>query len=535
MTVTSEYKAMDDESCVETLVTSRFLTGWRLHITTLALLINLYLVNLETTIVSTSLVTIADEMQAFNRTTWIVTGYLITYTGFIIIWSKLSDIIGRKIALLTTLAVFIAFSLGCGLAHTMETLIVCRAFQGIGSAGAYSLSFLVFYEMIPKSKMPLYGAFIAGVTALGLSTGPTFGGLLNEFGTWRWIFYLNLPAGGVAIVLLAISLPLEFGRSKNNNGFVLSDLRRIDLVGAVLLLSGSLLLVTALNEANVDYSWSSATIIVLLVFSAISWAALVFWEYLTTNSKTTRQEPVFPTRFFRQRNWMGMLLTTFLVGFPSTVVVVNLPERFQIVNGESSLDAGVRLLAYSATSAVAAGVASILSKKLRIPFVYTLFVGAALHTTGVACLSTLPTSSHFPGVGYFYEMLAGAGVGVTYGILVLATPYVVDERDLSVATGAIIQFRFLGGAIGLGIATNVLNGMLKSDLSGILTAEQLRVLLKDTEVIATLSSQTQEVVRHVFARSYNTQLRVMVGLAAAQIPAAALIWRKGNQWTCLEE
>ncbi|KAL1970237.1 hypothetical protein VTN77DRAFT_5397 [Rasamsonia byssochlamydoides] len=509
-----------------------YLMGWRLYLTTVGLLICLYLVNIETTIVSTSLITITDNLHGFNRTSWIVTGYLITYTGFIILWSKLSDIIGRKPAILATIAIFIAFSLGCGLSQSMSQLIICRAFQGIGSAGAYSISILIFYEMVPKSKLHLYGGLVSMSVALGFSTGPLFGGLLDDHSNWRWVFYINLPIGGVAICLLMIALPMSFGKQQHHRRLSRS-LQRIDIVGAVLLLTGSLPLVTALNEVNVQFRWSDSATIALLTLSAIAWIAFLAWEYFITDTKR-RQEPIFPTHFLVHRAWMGMLLTTFLVGVPSNVVVVTLPQRFQVVTGTSALVAGVRLLAFSSVSAVAAGIAGIASKKGQIPFVYFLMLGSILHTVGVALLSTLPENNHFPAAGYGYEILAGAGVGTTFGILVLATPFVVEPRDLAVATGAIIQFRFLGGAIGLSIASNVLNGMLKSHLRDVLSPEQLQMLLQDTAIIRTLSIQQQQAILAVFAQSYTIQFRIMIGFAAAQFPAAALLWRRGTQLTAVD-
>lgn len=216
-------------------------------------------------------------------------------------------------------------------------------------------------------------------------------------------------------------------------------------------------------------------------------------------------------------------------------------------------------------SAVAVGVANIASKKGQIPFIYFLILGSILHTIGVALLSTLPkNNNYFPAAGYVYEILAGAGVGTTFGILLLATPFVVEPKDLgechrciihsflpspighdytcmhilistAVATGAIIQFRFLGGAIGLGIASNVLNGMLKSRLHDVLSPEQLQTLLQNTAIIRTLGVEQQKTIQSVFAQSYNVQFRIMIGFAAAQLPAAALLWRRGaTQLTAVE-
>lgn len=134
-----------------------------------------------------------------------------------------------------------------------------------------------------------------------------------------------------------------------------------------------------------------------------------------------------------------LIRTTFLVGMPSNMVVVMLPQRFQIVGETSALSAGVRLLAYSTVSAVSAGLSSLISKRARIPFVYLLLFSSILHTVGMALLSTLPETSHFPWTGYVYEAIAGAGVGITFGILVLATPFVVEPRDIGKYFGFFVE------------------------------------------------------------------------------------------------
>ncbi|MCJ1380726.1 hypothetical protein MMC17_003834 [Xylographa soralifera] len=226
---------------------------------------------------------------------------------------------------------------------------------------------------------------------------------------------------------------------------------------------------------------------------------------------------------------MGMLIITFLVGVPFNVVVVTLPQRFQVVSGTTAFGAGLRLLPYSFSASFGAFVANIAGAKGKIAPIDVLFVGALFQVLGLALLSTLTTSASFPAAGYGYEVLAGMGIGLTFGILVLATPFIAEPRDLAVATGAIIQFRFLGGAIGLAIASSVLNSYIKSHSENILSPGDLAALLQSTDVLVTFAPDVRASLQDVFAQGYNLQYKIIAGIAAAQFPAAVLMWRKGGQ------
>lgn len=271
----------------------------------------------------------------------------------------------------------------------------------------------------------------------------------------------SLPIGGLAIVLLLLAIPSQFpyhARSNRaiGNVFSPSNLKRLDFLGAALLLCGSFSLVAALLEASIRYSWSSGITIALLVFSALCWIGFFACEWFFTNEKR-KAEPIFPWRFLYHRPWMGMLMyvsqsyplsrhtntsidtsnfthrTTFLVGVPFNVVVVTLPQRFQAVSGTTALGAGIRLLPYSFSASFGALTANIAGAKGKIAPMYLLFVGALCQVLGLSLLSTLSTSAAFPAAGYGYEVLAGVGVGVTFGILVLATPFVAEPRDLGMS------------------------------------------------------------------------------------------------------
>ncbi|MCJ1345171.1 hypothetical protein MMC31_003377 [Peltigera leucophlebia] len=525
-----------------------YLHGWRLHVTTLGIVLSLFIVNLEVTIVSTSLVDITNDLEGFDRTSWIVTGYLITFTAFMITWAKLSDIFGRKQTIITSVFIFVGFSAGCGGSRTLDQL------RGIGAAGTYSMAALITYEMVLKSKLPVYGGINSVAVALATLMGPVFGGLINNNGSW------SLPVGALVTFTLFLGMPSSFpdpaGTSPNEKKkfpFVSRvSLAKLEVLGAGLLLSGSLLLATALLEASNRFSWSSGGTISLLVVSGLSWICFFLWEWYITG-RDGKQEPVFPWRFVHDRSFMGMLITTFLVGVPFNAVIMILPQRFQTTSGASPLAAGIRLLPYTFGAALGAVFANVIGSKRRIAVIYILFLGALLQLLGLVLLSTLPATRDLPGKAYGFETLAGVGVGVTFGILVLATPYVASPRDLgeschnerilalmdnvyfhqpyflTVATGAIIQFRLLGGLIGLSFASNVMNGYLKTHLTEILSSDALAALLKTTKVLATFAPDVREKVIEVFAQSYDLQYTLMIAFAAAQFPAAAMLWKKKEQ------
>ena len=415
-----------------------YLSGWRLHGSTAAVLLGLFLVNMEVSIVGTALVSITSDLHGFDESGWVITAFLSTYTGFIILWSKLSDFVGRRNATLASLSIFVAFSGGCGGASTMLQLLICRAFQGVGAAGVYSICVLIIYDLVPRTKLPVYAAITAFVVAFATAMGPLLGGSIAQgSATWRWIFYVNIPFGVLGILLLFFSMPSTFPEldpyksvhALNSKGL----LTRLDTIGAFLLLSGTILLVVALFEGprGSAGSWSTPRVIVLFIFSGISFILFMFWErHITISSKAGATEPMFPSRFLRNKAWSVMLMISFAVGFPFNVLVVTLPQRNQLVTGASPFEAGVRLLPYVLSASVSAILANLLTSKLKAPFMVVFILGGIIQFIGLILLATtIPDLTNVP-TTYLEETLCGIGIGVVFSILMLATPFVCDKRDL---------------------------------------------------------------------------------------------------------
>lgn len=512
-----------------------YLSGWQLHCTTLGIVLSLLLVNMEVTIVGTSLVAITNDLHGFSETSWIVSGYLVTYMGFNIVWGKLSDIFGRKSIFILSMAIFTIWSAGCGASQTMTQLIICRVFQGVGGAGCYSLATVMTYEFVPKDKLGIYGALNAVAVALATLMGPLFGGLINNQTTWRWIFYLNLPVGSFVIAVLFIGVPNGFPHQNKSKDQIrpsggLKGLGRVDFFGLLMLLAGSLLLSAVLLEYSLREGWGNPGSVLLVIFGAIAWVAFVGWEWYIHVSKV-KVEPLLPWEFVFDRPWMGILLSTFLLGVPFNVIIVFVPQRLQTICGVSALGAGERLLPYTFSAAFGAVIAMVLGSKRRVAVVHILILGALLQTLGFALLTTLPATSEWPDRAYGFLVIAGIGLGISFGICILATPFVVAPKHIGVAGGSIIQFRFLGGVIGLAIASNVFNSRLKAGLLGLLTDQEISALDRDTTVLRTLAPDLREKVFHVFAREYNYQNYIVIAFAAAQLFAAAMV--RNKRWSKL--
>lgn len=344
-----------------------------------------------------------------------------------------------------------------------------------------------------------------------------------------------MPAGLVTIVLLCLSVPENFPyqgqpfyvapgfRQKISK----ASLARLDLSGAFLLLGATLLLVTVLLEAPNEFSWHSKTAIALFVLSGVLGLLFLVNERMVTNENWS-PEPIFPWRFLFNRAWIGTLILSLLSGIPYNIIIIDIPQRLQTVNGISPLGAGIRLVPFNFMIALGCILINVFAMRTRIAPIYLLFAGSVVELIGLSLFSTLSSTDIMttaPSVLYGWEVLSGFGIGMVWGMLLVIPPHVVEHRDLAISSGALLQFRVFGGALGLALASAVMNSYLTSHLSHSIGSEHLAAVLQSTEAIKGFPIDIQKLVLEKFAEGYDLQMKILTGFAGLQVLFVGLLWR----------
>ncbi|EED14464.1 MFS multidrug transporter, putative [Talaromyces stipitatus ATCC 10500] len=494
------------------------LYGWRLYLVQFSLYLGLILSIMDSSAVSTALVTIGDHFNDFTRIQWVVLAYMLTYLGFALTFSRMSDVIGRKWATITALIFIGAFSIGCGWAQTIQQLIAFRALQGVGGAGLYSMAFIVLPEMTPPENIPVMSGLIGGVTIVSAVLGPVIGGVITTHSTWRWVFWFNIPVVGTILVPMIVFCP-DFkyqGRMK---------WRQFDFIGCLIYLVTCVLLITALQEAGAgSIAWQSAAFIVCMILAGLAFVGFASWIAFLSGGKHSTM-PLFPARIIKHRIMLSTVMVSTCIGFVFYSILVQLPERFQIVNGDTAEISGVSLLALSGPSAVGSFLGGALSSKKNNTF-STLIIGCSLILLGNGLFHTVGPSHSVPSKAYGFEAIMGLGFGMIFSTTTVLIKLHAEREDAASAQGLMSQGRLLGGNLGLAIATVVLNQQLVSDLSGIVPSDELDNLRHSLLAMSSLTAQQAAVVRQAFADAFKTQLVINMGVAGAAFVFSMYTWER---------
>ncbi|MBO3748476.1 MFS transporter [Streptosporangiaceae bacterium NEAU-GS5] len=413
-----------------------------------ALMLGLLLAALDQTIVSTALPTIVGEFGGLAHLSWVVTAYLLASTVSTPLWGKLGDQYGRKGLFLTSIVIFLIGSALCGISQGMSQLIMYRALQGLGGGGLMVLSQAIVGDVVPARERGRYQGFFGGTFAFASVVGPLVGGLFVDHLSWRWVFYVNLPIGVVAMFVIAATLP---GRDQRTH-------HKIDWLGTALLSAAVVCVVLVTSWGGVQYAWSSPVIIGLAVAAAV---LLLAWVVAERHAA----EPVIPLRLFRLRVYTVTSAIGFIVGFAMFGALAYLPLFLQVVHGVSATRSGLYLLPMMAgmltTSILAGRAISRTGHYRKYPI-----AGTGVTTVAMLLLSRLSPQTSTPVMGVYF-LLLGVGLGLVMQVLVIAVQNVVDYADLGVATSSATFFRSIGGSFGVSIFGSIFASQLVVNIASI--------------------------------------------------------------------
>lgn len=451
-----------------------------------SLMLGMFLASLDQTIVATALPTIVGELGGLEHLAWVVTAYLLTSTATSPLYGKLSDLYGRKLMFQVAIAIFLLGSALSGMAQSMAQLIGFRAIQGIGAGGLIVMALTIIGDVLSPRERGRYQGYMGSVFAVSSVGGPLIGGFFVDNLNWRWVFYINLPIGILALIATARFLHLPVRRRE----------RKIDYLGAALLVGGvvSALLVTVWGGS--EYAWNSPMIVGLSV-AAVGLLALFVWQ------ETRAEEPILPLRLFRNRVFTLTSAAGFIVGLAMFGGIIFLPLFLQVVTGVSATDSGLLLVPLMAgiltTSIVSGRRISAHGRYKRYPI-----AGTSIATVGLFLLSTMTPDTGLV-TASLYMVVLGSGLGLVMQVLVIAVQNAVDMDDLGVATSSSAFFRSLGGSFGTALFGAVLNSRLAAAIAEKLgeTADSIPIgeLTGSPAVIAQLPDQVREPLIEAFSQA----------------------------------
>ncbi|KAK4059447.1 hypothetical protein Trihar35433_10908 [Trichoderma harzianum] len=404
-----------------------------------ALCLALFLAALDMTIITTAIPTISNHFGSSAGYIWIGSAYLLGNAAFVPTWGKISDIFGRKPTLIVSVAIFWIGSLLCAVSTSMGMLIAARAIQGVGGGGTIVLPNICISDLFSMRKRGMYFGILGMVWALASAIGPILGGVFTSKVSWRWCFYINLPLGGIGLLILIFVLKLHNPRTPVKQG-----LAAIDWVGNVLIIGGTLMLLFGLEFGGVQFPWDSAAVICLIVFGFVTIALFGIYE------NRVAKFPVMPTRLFRGRTSIAAYGLSIMHAMTFMSGSYWLPLYFQAVLGATSLLSGVYILPYVLALSFTSALTGVFIKKTgnyKIPIISGLFI----MTIGFGLFIDLGARANWAKI-IIFQIIAGIGVGPNFQSPLIALQTNVEPRDIGAATAS---FQFLRQ---LGTSTSVVIG-----------------------------------------------------------------------------
>ncbi|KAH8812850.1 putative MFS aflatoxin efflux pump [Xylogone sp. PMI_703] len=431
------------------------LSPTKLTLLLISVFTSMFLVSLDRTIITTAIPRITDEFNSLPDVGWYGSAYLLTCCSFQLLFGKLYTFYSIKTTFLGSILLFEIASAICGAAPSSTVFIVGRAISGIGAAGIFGGTIVCIIYAVPLEKRPRYQGAFGALFGLSSIIGPLVGGAFTSNVTWRWCFYINLPIGGVAMVIILFCLSMPSMDTANLHWR--EKLSQLDAFGTLSIIPGVVCLLLALQWGGQTYSWSNWRIILLLILMAVLLITFVAVQILLPKTAT------IPPRIVKQRSIIASIWAIVCIGSSQYIFVYYLPIWFQSITGVSPVQSGIRLLPTMLSMVLAVIGAGFLTQKLGY---YTPFAisGSCLMSIGAGLLTTLKVDTS-SGKWIGYQIIYGFGMGLCFQAPNLAAQTVLPNKDVPVGSSLILFCQLLGGTVFVSVGQNVLDNQLAQRLS----------------------------------------------------------------------
>ena len=463
-----------------------------------ALMIAMLLAALDQSIVATALPRIASDLHGLTKLSWVATSYLITSAIVTPIYGKIGDMFGRKKIFQIAIGIFLVASMLAGLSQTMNQLVFFRALQGVGAGGLMSLVLAIIGDVIPPRFRGRYQGYFGAVFGISSVAGPVLGGLFTEHLTWRWIFYINLPLGALAMYLVATRLQLPVKTHKH----------RVDYLGAALLSVSVISLILLTVWAGVDYAWASWQILSLAA-SALVFGGLFVWR------ERKAAEPIIPLGLFKNDIMSVSTLLSFITGMAMFASILYIPLYQQVVRGLSPTKSGLLMLPMVAGMFLASmGSGQLITRTGR----YRIFplIGTLLLALGLWLFSHLGLTTSYVLLS-LWMLVIGLGLGQLFQVPTLAVQNATAREHMGTATSTVTFFRSIGSALGGAIFGSILISRLTHHLQeaipGAAGAKVAGGLSGGLQQLASLPADLRQHVLTAYVQSFRDMFLIAIPFA----------------------